>query len=285
MEDHYRALQIDPSAQAEIVEAAWRRLAKIYHPDGTRPDAERMKAINAAHDVLKDPGRRAAYDRQRAAQSVRTIPPQRHAAPAEREPAADESAWQEWRPGQGPYEVGSATAPSSTPGIACWQHPDQPAVVYCDSCREPLCYGCAQRWSPPHCAWCVRRQARRREWQITWPLAYGLAWLVAAVLWVGLASNLGPGQPWQELAQAGPSAAIGYFVGCGLVGAVDLTLVNRRRRRRLLPIGCLGVLAGIPFALAAGSVMAPIRSTIATVGWARALRMARAAQDQLSEMG
>lgn len=285
MEDHYRTLQIDPSAEPEIIEAAWRRLAKLYHPDGARPNPQRMKAINAAHDVLKDPARRAAYDRQRTSKSVRPAEPQRPAAPAQPRATVDEDAWQEWRPGQGAYEVGSGSGPTATPDIACWQHPDQPAVVYCGSCGDPLCYGCAEQWSPPHCARCVRRHARRREWQIVWPLAYAAAWLITAMLWSGFASGWGAVQPWQQLAQVGPSAAIGYFVGCGLVGVIDLTFGNRWRHRRLLPTGCLGVLVGIPFALAAGCVMAPIRSTSATIGWVRALRMAREAHAQLSGTG
>lgn len=63
MEEYYRVLQVDPSAEPEVIEAAWRRLAQLYHPDGARPDPDRMKAINVAHDVLKDPERRAAHDR------------------------------------------------------------------------------------------------------------------------------------------------------------------------------------------------------------------------------
>jgi curved DNA-binding protein len=58
-------LQVDPRAEAEIVEAAYRRLAQKYHPDvSNAPSAERrMKEINAAYEVLRDPLRRAAYDR------------------------------------------------------------------------------------------------------------------------------------------------------------------------------------------------------------------------------
>lgn len=47
-----------PSAPAEVVNAAYKALAKVYHPDaGTRPDTLRMTAINNALDELKKAGK------------------------------------------------------------------------------------------------------------------------------------------------------------------------------------------------------------------------------------
>ena len=66
--DPYKVLQVDPEAEDEVIAAAYRRLARKYHPD-TATGAEasgRMEAINAAWEVLGDPKRRAAYDRERA---------------------------------------------------------------------------------------------------------------------------------------------------------------------------------------------------------------------------
>lgn len=66
--DPYKVLQVDPEAEDEVIEAAYRRLARKYHPD-VSPDSEsheRMIAINQAWEVLKDPARRAAHDRTRA---------------------------------------------------------------------------------------------------------------------------------------------------------------------------------------------------------------------------
>jgi curved DNA-binding protein CbpA len=67
--DPYKILQVDPEADPEVIQAAYRRLAQKYHPD-VAPGAEaaaRMIAINAAWETLGDPGRRAAHDRSRAA--------------------------------------------------------------------------------------------------------------------------------------------------------------------------------------------------------------------------
>ena len=64
----YKVLQVDPEAEDEVIEAAYRRLARKYHPDvATGPDAqERMVQINQAWEMLRDPVRRAAVDRARA---------------------------------------------------------------------------------------------------------------------------------------------------------------------------------------------------------------------------
>ncbi len=65
--DLYRLLQVDPEADVEIIGAAYRKLAQRYHPDVTSDPsaAARMAAINAAWEVLRDPAKRAAYDRER----------------------------------------------------------------------------------------------------------------------------------------------------------------------------------------------------------------------------
>ncbi|TEU11887.1 MAG: hypothetical protein E3J21_22510 [Anaerolineales bacterium] len=65
--DYYKILQIDPKAEPEVIEAAYRRLARKYHPDVNKsPDAvQRMQQINVAYEVLRDPAKRAEYDRAR----------------------------------------------------------------------------------------------------------------------------------------------------------------------------------------------------------------------------
>jgi curved DNA-binding protein CbpA len=70
--DPYKILQVDPEAEDEVIAAAYRRLARKYHPDtATGPEAlGRMEAINAAWEVLGNPNRRAAHDRQRAVQAA-----------------------------------------------------------------------------------------------------------------------------------------------------------------------------------------------------------------------
>ncbi len=68
-EDLYRILEVEPHADLRALRAAYRRLARRYHPDITddAAAARRMSEINRAWAVLRDPVQRAAYDRSRAA--------------------------------------------------------------------------------------------------------------------------------------------------------------------------------------------------------------------------
>lgn len=66
--DPYKTLQVDSEAEDEVITAAYRRLARKYHPD-VAPDPEsatRMAAINAAFERIGEPAKRAAFDRDRA---------------------------------------------------------------------------------------------------------------------------------------------------------------------------------------------------------------------------
>jgi curved DNA-binding protein CbpA len=75
--DPYKILQVDPEAEDEVITAAYRRLARKYHPDlAQTPDAaSRMAAINAAWELIGEPAKRAMYDRLRRASQARTIEP------------------------------------------------------------------------------------------------------------------------------------------------------------------------------------------------------------------
>ena len=63
--DYYRVLHVDPAANPLVIQAAYRVLAQIFHPDVSGDDAE-MKRINAAWEVLGDARRRRQYDIDRA---------------------------------------------------------------------------------------------------------------------------------------------------------------------------------------------------------------------------
>ncbi len=63
--DYYKVMGIDKSAPPEDIKRAYRKLARKYHPDVSKEkDAEaRFKELAEANVVLKDPEKRAAYDR------------------------------------------------------------------------------------------------------------------------------------------------------------------------------------------------------------------------------
>jgi molecular chaperone DnaJ len=65
-QDYYELLGVPRGADDAAIKAAYRRLAKEHHPDrhnGCTDKEAHFKAINEAYDVLKDPQKRAAYDR------------------------------------------------------------------------------------------------------------------------------------------------------------------------------------------------------------------------------
>lgn len=64
MPELYEVLQVHPRAEPDVIRAAYRILARRYHPDHGG-DARRMIELNDAWDVLGDPARRAAYDSTR----------------------------------------------------------------------------------------------------------------------------------------------------------------------------------------------------------------------------
>ncbi len=64
--DYYELLQVERGADEGALKNAYRRLVKECHPDynpGCKDSEARFKAINEAYDCLKDPQKRAAYDR------------------------------------------------------------------------------------------------------------------------------------------------------------------------------------------------------------------------------
>ena len=64
--DYYELLQVSRDADERTIKAAYRKLALECHPDrngGCPEKAEQFKALSQAYDCLKDPQKRAAYDR------------------------------------------------------------------------------------------------------------------------------------------------------------------------------------------------------------------------------
>lgn len=65
--DHYLTLGLPRNASEEDIHRRWRDLIIIYHPDrnlNDRTASECAKRINEAYSILKDPDRRALYDRK-----------------------------------------------------------------------------------------------------------------------------------------------------------------------------------------------------------------------------
>ena len=64
--DYYELLECERTADAAMIKSSYRKLAMKYHPDknaGCKDSESKFKAVSEAYDVLKDPQKRAAYDR------------------------------------------------------------------------------------------------------------------------------------------------------------------------------------------------------------------------------
>src|SRR5690606_3389562 len=64
--DFYELLGVSRTADGATIKSAYRKLAMECHPDrngGCKDHEDKFKAISAAYECLKDPQKRAAYDR------------------------------------------------------------------------------------------------------------------------------------------------------------------------------------------------------------------------------
>src|SRR5687768_15191669 len=64
--DYYEVLGVGKAADEKALKSAFRNLAKKFHPDanpGDKAAEHKFKEINEAYDVLRDPQKKAAYDR------------------------------------------------------------------------------------------------------------------------------------------------------------------------------------------------------------------------------
>src|SRR4030067_1269290 len=64
--DYYEVLGVERSASEEEIKKAYRKLAVQFHPDknpGNKTAEERFKEVSEADEVLRDPDKRAKYDR------------------------------------------------------------------------------------------------------------------------------------------------------------------------------------------------------------------------------
>ena len=65
-QDYYELLGVSRTASADDIKKAFRKLAMQHHPDrnpGSKEAERKFKDVNHAYDILKDPDKRAAYDR------------------------------------------------------------------------------------------------------------------------------------------------------------------------------------------------------------------------------
>jgi curved DNA-binding protein CbpA len=88
--DPYATLGVSPDVSHSEITTAYRRAVRACHPDAAHPDRERLAAVIAAYQLLRDPDRRTAHDQRhqltQPMHQVSTIPVRVHRATPAHQP-------------------------------------------------------------------------------------------------------------------------------------------------------------------------------------------------------
>ncbi len=201
-QDLYKILQVDPDADTEVIEAAYRRLARRYHPDLNHPAwaVGRVEELNTAYETLRSARLRALYDSQRASVN------------------------------------GGTRNGSRRQADKCHRHPDLIAIERCDGCGAGLCVPCSDRFQPPTCAACVMRWARRRQLGAAVTL---MAVSLVGVMVGGVSVwTAGQAHDWARISLGGLAldipAAVAVVCSAGIAVLIGRALWNLHRLRAVV---------------------------------------------------
>ena len=142
---HYRVLDVEVSCSTADIRAAYRRLARVHHPD-KGGDPVRFNAIKKAFDVLSDDESRRTYDRMAGQLKYKYIPGVTQRVDGGEDLLLDE------------FEQ---------LGMHC--DPTKQLVVLCEVCGRPgtkECWTCGLIF----CDFCTRKQHWKGKWPLHWPL-------------------------------------------------------------------------------------------------------------------
>ena len=126
--DYYRVLEVTTNASQRGIREAYRRLARIYHPDMYPAQQQKawaeqqMKLLNEAYGVLGDPQKRSGYDQQTSAEAKARGGPDGAAAHV-------------------PHHASAAA--KRTLGFCEW-HAERSAVALCGRCGRAVCSRCGR---------------------------------------------------------------------------------------------------------------------------------------------
>jgi curved DNA-binding protein CbpA len=115
--DPYSILGVPHGSSRTVVAAAYRRLAKLHHPDAGAAPSDAMRDVNWAWSILSNPERRRAYDAERArraaARRAHWTPPARGPAPATPRDRRT------WAASGEPWSNGRAAPTARSAGFGC----------------------------------------------------------------------------------------------------------------------------------------------------------------------
>jgi hypothetical protein len=198
--DYYNILGVPPNADTKRIKAAYRQLARLYHPDVNPGDLraeEKFKDVANAYYVLNDGARRARYDAKRVqwADDAPSQPPRRQTSTGNGASNAtdtplkrDHGFWQRdtWE------SHARRAAQAARTATACVNHPGEYDTTECAVCHHSFCELCI-RWvrRQPVC-WDCDHRTRQRTSQEWWAIISILlvTVLVAVLVWSPVAAWL-----------------------------------------------------------------------------------------------
>lgn len=225
--DYYEALEVAPSASAEVIDAAYRGLMKKYGDDPDPAVRERRRTVEQAHAVLSNAERRAQYDDARRGFVATKDSPE-------------------------PVKLGGATV------VACARDPEVQTALRCSRCDTPICPKClVQTPVGARCRSCARI-ARSPVYTVNGQ------YLVRAIA-AGLLGGIAMGLIWGFASRAVPGVAFGgIFValilgaglGFGFTRIMELA-VNRKRGPVVVACAMGGILlaSGIQVLFVGGTIL------------------------------
>ncbi|CAG9461576.1 unnamed protein product [Pedinophyceae sp. YPF-701] len=146
---HYVALGVARDASEAEIRSAYRRKARLHHPDKGGDD-QTFAAIQKAYEVLSDPKRRGVYDALQSDLRHRYVGPRRG----------------DLYPGEQAREAAVLLDELVALGLHC--DPRCQLVVVCEVCHRPAtaeCFVCRM----PICDFCTRTRHWRGAWGLHWP--------------------------------------------------------------------------------------------------------------------
>src|SRR6478735_965538 len=74
--DYYEVLQVGQKCDSKLLDSAYRFLAKMYHPDHSQTaNTAKFTELNEAYNILRDPEKRADYDKSYLGNTNKTFSP------------------------------------------------------------------------------------------------------------------------------------------------------------------------------------------------------------------
>lgn len=158
--DYYKILGVASNASNDDIKAAFRKLAKEYHPDlhSNNPliklADEKFKEINEAYEILNDEKKRKEYDAQREPIFEKNNQ-SRGNSTSESSQNNDNLYNERSKYSETPPKTQKRKSAGTDKAEFCYKHAGRIRVANCETCGIPLCEECATKFNYIFCPKCL----------------------------------------------------------------------------------------------------------------------------------